>query len=238
MGAHVRRFVATMDSPTHVALIMDGNRRWARRRRCSYEAGYRAGMQITRRLVDHAIERKVRVLSFFTFSNENRHRPAHQVSLLLGLFAEALSEHAENFLAHGVRLRVIGDLQCFKPKLRQQIERLHKRELSDPCLTVCVAMHYGGRQDLLRAAVQCQEEGVSITEEAVSARLGTGGLADPDLLIRTGGEFRLSNFMLWQMAYTEFYFTDTLWPDFDEGQFDAALGWFASRDRRFGVSSA
>ncbi len=227
-----------MDYPAHVALIMDGNRRWARRRRRSYEAGYRAGMDITSRLVEHALKRNISVLSLFTFSNENRHRPARQVSLLLQLFAEALSEHTEDFLARGVQLRVIGDLQCFASGLRRQIEQLHKRVPDDPRLTVCVAMHYGGRQDLLRAVERCQEEEVAITEETVSARLDTAGLSEPDLLIRTGGERRLSNFMLWQMAYTEFYFTDTLWPDFDELQFDAALGWFAARDRRFGVSGA
>ncbi len=224
--------------PAHVALIMDGNRRWAQLRKRSHEEAYRAGMEAARRLIEHAAERRIRVLTLFTFSNENRNRHPQEVALLLRLFGEALTEQAQELLENGVRLRFLGEIERLAPELRRRIEHLDDQAPSEPGLTVCVAMYYGGRQDLLQAAARCQDDGVEVNEAAVDERLSTAGLPEPDLLIRTGGECRLSNFLLWQMAYTELYFTDTLWPDFDETKFDAALEWYAHRDRRFGVSGA
>lgn len=223
--------------PAHVALIMDGNRRWAGARGRSREAGYRAGLERARELIPHAAGRGVAALTLFTFSRENRRRSPDEVALLMRLFAEALDERAGELLEQGVRLRFIGELERLSAATRARVGRIEARAPAAPRLTVCVAVHYGGRQDLLRAFARCRGA-ARLDEAAVSAALGTGGLPDPDLLIRTGGERRLSNFLLWQVAYAELYFTDCLWPDFDAAAFDRALDWYARRERRFGGDAA
>ena len=226
------------DLPTHVALILDGNRRWARRRRQSHEAGYRAGIKATRALVEHAVRRGIPVLTLFAFSSENRKRPKPQVELLMGLLVETLDAQARELVAQGIALRFIGELGRLSAKVRAQVRQVEAQAPDEPSLVLCVALHYGGRQDILSAFRHCREAGAdAIGEAEVSRALGTGGLPDPDLLVRTGGEFRLSNFLLWQMAYTELYFTDCLWPDFGEEEFDRALEWFAERERRYGGSA-
>lgn len=236
MAAQQASAPAPAARPTHVALIMDGNRRWAETRGRSREAGYRAGLERARQLIPHAIERGVRALTLFAFSRENRRRAPDEVALLMRLFAEALDRRAGELLAQGTQLRFIGELGRLSAATRARIGRIEARAPAAPRLTVCVAVHYGGRQDLLQAFARCR--GGAADEAAVSAALGTGGLPDPDLLIRTGGERRLSNFLLWQVAYTELYFTDCLWPDFDAAAFDAALDWYARRERRFGGDAA
>lgn len=223
--------------PQHVALIMDGNRRWARRRRRSHEAGYRAGMEAARRLIEHAARQRIPALTLFAFSNENQQRPKRQVDLLLRLFSEAMSTQVNELLEQGVHVRFIGELEGASAKLQAQMRDIEARVPRRASMTVCVAIRYGGRQDLLRAMARCREQEVPLTEAAVSAALDTAPMPDPDLLIRTGGECRISNFLLWQLAYTELYFTECLWPDFDADEFDRALAWFAGRDRRFGVRS-
>ena len=233
----MRKPPARANRPQHVALIMDGNRRWARRHRRSHEAAYRAGMEATRRLIAHAAGRKIPALTLFAFSNENQQRPKRQVDLLLRLFSEALGAHVDELLEQGVHVRFIGELDGAAPKLQAQMRDIEARAPRRSSMTVCVAIHYGGRQDLLRAMARCQARQAPLTEAAVSAALDTSPMPDPDLLIRTGGERRISNFLLWQLAYTELYFTDCLWPDFDAHEFDRALEWFAGRDRRFGVSA-
>ena len=226
------------DLPAHVALILDGNRRWARRRKQSHEAGYRAGIQATRALVEHAVRRGIPILTLFAFSNENRKRPKPQVALLMKLLVETVDAQARELMEQGVELRFIGELDQLSPGIRSRTRQIEAQAPDEPSLVLCVALHYGGRQDLLDAFRRCREGGVDVVGEGeVSGALSTGGLPDPDLLIRTGGEFRLSNFLLWQMAYTELYFTDCLWPDFDEGEFDRALEWFAARERRYGGSA-
>ena len=226
------------DLPAHVALILDGNRRWARRRKKSCEAGYRAGIRATRVLVEHAVRRGISVLTLFAFSSENRKRPKPQVELLMSLLVEALDAQARELMEQGIELRFIGELDRLSSRARSRIRRIEAQAPAEPSLVLCVALHYGGRQDLLAAFRHCREAGADALDEAeVSGALGTGGLPDPDLLIRTGGEFRLSNFLLWQLAYTELYFTDCLWPDFGEEEFDRALEWFAARERRYGGSA-
>ena len=227
-----------LDFPVHVALILDGNRRWARRRKQSHEAGYRAGIKVTRALVEHAVRRGIPILTLFAFSSENRKRPKPQVELLMGLLVETLDAQARELVEQGIQLRFIGELDRLSSKIRSRIRQVEAQAPEEPSLILCVALHYGGRQDLLEAFRHCRGAGVDdIGEAEVSRALGTGGLPDPDLLIRTGGEFRLSNFLLWQLAYAELYFTDCLWPDFDEEEFDRALEWFAARERRYGGSA-
>ena len=226
------------DLPVHVALILDGNRRWARQRKKSHEAGYRAGIATTRALVEHAVRRGVPILTLFAFSSENRRRPRSQVDLLMGLLIETLDAQARELMKQDIHLRFIGELDRLSPKIRAQIRQIEAQAPNEPRLVLCVALDYGGRQDLLGAFRHCREADVDdIGEAEVSMALSTGGLPDPDLLIRTGGEFRLSNFLLWQLAYTELYFTDCLWPDFDEEEFDRALEWYAARERRYGGSA-
>ncbi len=226
------------DLPAHVALILDGNRRWARRRKKSHEAGYRAGIGATRALVEHAARRGISVLTLFAFSSENRKRPKPQVELLMSLLVEALDAQARKLVEQGIELRFIGELDRLSSRARSRIRWIEAQAPAEPSLVLCVALHYGGRQDLLAAFRHCREADADALGEAeVSGALGTGGLPDPDLLIRTGGEFRLSNFLLWQLAYTELYFTDCLWPDFGEEEFDRALEWFAARERRYGGSA-
>ncbi len=226
------------DLPAHVALILDGNRRWARQRERSHEAGYRAGVRATRSLVEHAARRGIPVLTVFAFSSENSKRPKPQVELLMSLLIETLDAQAHELVERGVRLRFIGERDRLSGRIRSRIRKIEAQAPDEPSLILCVALHYGGRQDLVDAFQRCRaKDADAIGEEEVSRALGTAGLPDPDLLIRTGGEFRLSNFLLWQLAYTELYFTDCLWPDFDEKEFDRALEWFAARERRYGGSS-
>ena len=225
------------DLPVHVALVLDGNRRWARRRKKSHEAGYRAGIAATRALVEHAVRRGIPILTLFAFSSENRKRPKPQVELLVSLLVETLDAQARELIERGIQLRFLGEPERLSSKVRSRIRQIEAQAPAKPGLVLCVALHYGGRQDLLAAFRRCREADVgAIGEAEVSRALGTGGLPDPDLLIRTGGEFRLSNFLLWQLAYTELYFTDCLWPDFGEEEFDRALEWFATRERRYGGS--
>lgn len=226
------------DLPAHIALILDGNRRWARRRKKSHEAGYRAGIAAVRALVENALARGIPILTLFAFSSENRKRSRMQVELLMRLLVETLDAQARELMEQGVRLRFIGERDRLSSGIQSRIRRIEAEVPDEPRLILCVALHYGGRQDLLAAFSRCREEGGNGFDQAeVSQALGTGGLPDPDLLIRTGGEFRLSNFLLWQLAYTELYFTDCLWPDFDEGVLDQALEWFATRERRYGGSA-
>ena len=224
--------------PGHVALILDGNRRWANQCGKSYEDGYRAGIQATRALVEHALRRGIPALTLFAFSSENRKRPKAQVDLLMGLLVETLEEQAPELVEQGVGLRFIGELDRLPAHTRAQVRQVEAQAPDEPDMVLYVAVHYSGRQDLLAAFRQCRRAGLDDLGEAdISQALGTAGLPDPDLLIRTGGEFRISNFLLWQLAYTELYFTECLWPDFDEAAFDKALEWFAERDRRFGGSA-
>jgi len=231
--------------PRHVAVIMDGNGRWAEQRSLPRAAGHRAGARAVRSTIEHSMRRGVAALTLFAFSSENWRRPAEEVGVLMQLFLESLDKEVAELDANGVRLRFIGDRSRLAPALVERMSAAEMRTASRDRLDLVVAVAYGGRWDLTQAARQLAREAVAGTlppgaldEAALAARLATAGREEPDLFIRTGGERRISNFLLWDLAYTELWFTDTLWPDFDESSYDVALGDFAHRQRRFGRTAA
>jgi undecaprenyl diphosphate synthase len=220
--------------PAHVAVIMDGNGRWAKSRGRARSVGHRAGVRAARRIVRACRSHGVPALTVFAFSQENWQRPEGEVSLLMQLFLHTLSRELASLHKNDIRLRFIGDHADFPAALRDLMRESEKKTAGNRALQLTVAVGYGGQWDVAQAAARCARDGVPVTPENVDARLQTHGLPAPDLLIRTGGERRLSNFMLWQLAYAELYFTDTLWPDFGEEEFAKALEWYAGRERRFG----
>lgn len=224
----------------HVALIMDGNGRWARARRRSRAYGHRHGVNAVDAVIRRAAERDIPQLTLFAFSSENAARPRSEVQLLMRLFAETLhDEKLDELEEHGVGLRFIGDLESLGAGLRRTARRAEERLAGARRLTVNVALGYGGRWDIAQAAETLLRRGERARGAALQSALAAAlSVDDVDLLIRTGGERRLSNFLLWQCAYAELYFTDTLWPDFDAEQFERALAWFAGRERRFGRTPA
>jgi undecaprenyl diphosphate synthase len=230
--------------PRHVAIIMDGNGRWAAARQLPRHAGHKAGISALRACVQTCTARGIGALTVFAFSSENWARPAEEVSLLMGLFVDALDQEVDELHRNGVRLRFIGDRQRLSVRLQSYLAAAEARTAANGTLSLNIAMSYGGRWDLTGAvrqlAAKCAAGALrpaDITEEQVARTLALADLPDPDLFIRTGGEHRISNFLLWNLAYTELYFTDCLWPDFDAGQLDAALAFFAGRERRFGRTS-
>jgi len=230
--------------PRHVAIIMDGNGRWAENRGQPRFAGHKAGVETVRRAAEMCVELGIEVLTLFAFSSENWRRPATEVGLLMDLFIMALNREVKRLKRNDVRLRIIGDRSAFPEKLQARIVAAEETTADCGGLTLQVAANYGGRWDMTCAARSIAEqvrsgqlEPSAITEETISAALSTAGLPDPDLFIRTGGEQRLSNFLLWQSAYAEIYFTAMLWPDFDNKAFGQALESFAGRQRRFGRTS-
>jgi undecaprenyl diphosphate synthase len=230
--------------PRHVAVIMDGNGRWAQRRHLPRTAGHRAGIKAVRATIEHSVRRGVGALTLFAFSSENWRRPADEVDVLMKLFLEVLGREVEELHEQGVRLRFIGDRATLGPRAVEGMRAAESRTAGNARLELNIAVSYGGRWDLVEAAwriaVEAQRgelDPASLDEAAVGARLALHGRPDPDLFIRTGGEHRISNFLLWNLAYTELYFCDTLWPDFGEADYDAAIECFARRERRFGLTS-
>lgn len=226
--------VAEPRGPRHVAVIMDGNGRWAKARGRPRSFGHRAGVQSVRRALRACDRNGVEALTVFAFSQENWSRPATEVTLLMQLFLRTLSKELDRLHQNGIRLRFIGDHADFSPELRRLMRDSEARTAANTALALTVAVGYGGQWDIVQAAEACARAGTAVTAEHIEQRLQTAGLPPIDLLIRTGGERRISNFVLWQLAYTELYFTDTLWPDFREDQFAEALAWFRGRERRFG----
>jgi len=227
--------------PTHVAVIMDGNGRWARRRALPRHAGHRSGVASVRRTVELAAERGVRYLTLFAFSSENWSRPRDEVSKLMSLFVEALQREVDELHRNNVRLEFVGAREQLAAGLVEKIRSAERQTRDNKGLRLIVAVAYGGRWDIVQAARRIAERAVDgelavadIDEGTVAGELQLQGIPDPDLLIRTGGEQRISNFLLWNLAYAELYFCDTLWPDFGDEQFDAALAYFAKRQRRYG----
>ncbi len=227
--------------PLHVAVIMDGNGRWAKSRGLPRIAGHRRGVEAVRDLVAACGEKGIRYLTLFAFSSENWRRPETEVRLLLELFGMALDKEVKKLHANNIRFRVIGDVSAFGAKLVERIRQGEALTRDNTALTLTVAANYGGRWDIAQACrelARCAAAGAldpeSITAESLEPFLSMAKMPEPDLFIRTGGEQRVSNFLLWQLAYTEFYFTPALWPDFDRGQFEAALASYAGRQRRFG----
>lgn len=226
--------------PQHLAVIMDGNRRWASQRGLPKAMGHAAGAKRVRGLVQACSSRGIRWLTLFAFSTENWKRPAAEVSMLMGLFLLYLEKEAGDMCKQGVRLKVIGDISAFDTRLQALITKVEAMTAGNDTITLTIAANYGGRWDMLQAVQRWQDahpgEPVSaLTEEGMKPYLSLADAPNPDLLIRTGGELRISNFMLWQAAYTELYFTPLLWPDFSRDSLEEALEWYAHRDRRFGV---
>jgi undecaprenyl diphosphate synthase len=224
-----------------VAIIMDGNGRWAQRRHLPRYAGHRAGVKTVRAIVEHCVKRGIGVLTLFAFSSENWARPEKEVSLLMDLFMSALRGEVRRMRKNGVRLRIIGERSAFPGKLQARIREAEELTADNDALELQIAANYGGRWDMTQAARHLAEEvragrlePEAIDQEKVASVLSFADRPDPDLFIRTGGEQRLSNFILWQAAYAELYFSDLLWPDFDEAALDAALEDFGRRQRRFG----
>jgi undecaprenyl diphosphate synthase len=227
--------------PRHVAIIMDGNGRWAKQRNRPRTAGHREGVKSVRTVVEESVRRGVKTLTLFAFSSENWQRPRSEVNILMELFMSALRGEVRRLNDNGVRLRIIGDRSAFPEKLQRRILEAEEITGANLTLNLQVAANYGGRWDILQAArrlVEDVQNGMvdphAIDGQAIASRLSFPDLPEPDLFIRTGGEQRLSNFMLWQSAYAELYFTDVLWPDFDAAAYGRALDDFARRQRRFG----
>jgi len=227
--------------PRHVAIIMDGNGRWARRRALPRQAGHRAGIKPVRMAVEQAVSKGIHTLTVFAFSSENWERPADEVHGLMRLFVDALDREVDELNSNGVRLSFIGNRDVLNSELRAATYAAENKTGKNTNLDLVVAVAYGGRWDLARAARRLAgqvERGEikpgEINEAMFSAELETAGLPGVDLLIRTGGEKRVSNFLLWEIAYSEVYFSDILWPDFTAGEFDRALNFYAQRQRRFG----
>jgi undecaprenyl diphosphate synthase len=228
--------------PSHVAIIMDGNGRWAQSRRMPRNMGHAKGASGVKGLVEQCAELGVECLTLFAFSTENWKRPEDEVSTLMGLFVQYLEKEMRALCAAGVRLRVIGDVPGFAPELQQKIDAAQIATENNDRITLCVAANYGGRWDVVQALKRWHEANPSLsvadlTETGLAGHLSTAGLPEVDLLIRTGGEQRVSNFLLWQCAYAELYFTQTLWPDFDGEEFSKVLDWYAQRTRRFGMTT-
>lgn len=227
--------------PQHVAVIMDGNGRWAKKRFLPRVAGHVKGVELVREMVRSCLERGIRYLTLFAFSSENWRRPQDEVTLLMQLFVKALEQEVEKLDRNGVRLRVVGDLSRFEPRLQALIREAEARTAGNSALELSIAANYGGRWDIMQAvnrlATSAPEKLGAWTEADLEPHLAMHFAPEPDLFIRTGGEERISNFLLWQLAYTEFFFTPTLWPDFNAAEFDKAIASYQRRERRFGRTS-
>lgn len=233
------------DVPRHIAIIMDGNGRWATQRHLPRVVGHERGVSALRGVVEASMRRGVKYLTVFAFSSENWRRPEEEVSFLMGLFIKALEREVKELKNNGVRLRIVGDLSGFNEKLRKAIAKAESETAGNEAFHLTVAANYGGRWDILQGVRKMlktdpglADADAPIPEEALSAHLAMSFAPEPDLFIRTGGEERISNFMLWQLAYTEFYFTDCFWPEFNEEQLDLAIASYRTRERRFGRTSA
>jgi undecaprenyl diphosphate synthase len=229
--------LTTEHIPLHIAIVMDGNGRWAKQRYMPRVAGHRQGVESLRRCVRACGDRGVKVLTVFAFSSENWSRPTDEVSGLMDLLASALAREVRPLHDSGVRICFIGDRSRMSERVLSGIEQAETDTLSNTRITLNVCFNYGGRWDITQAAAKLTAQGLSITEASLSSAMALSHVCDPDLVIRTGGEYRISNFLLWQSAYSELHFTDTLWPDFDELALDAAIADFAMRERRFGKTS-
>jgi len=236
---------AQIEAPAHVAIIMDGNGRWAEQRGYPRALGHRRGAAALRATVRVCVERGVRVLTVFAFSSENWRRPSSEVGALMKLFVQSLRREVHRLHEAGVRLRFIGERGRFEPDVQVRMAEAEALTAGNERMTLVVAVNYGGRWDIAQAARALAEDVAAgrltpadVDEAAFAARLTLSDLPEPDLLIRTGGEQRISNFLLWQLAYAELYFTPVLWPDFDAAEMDRAIAWYAKRERRFGQTSA
>ncbi|RJX32616.1 MAG: di-trans,poly-cis-decaprenylcistransferase [Oxalobacter sp.] len=226
--------------PRHIAIIMDGNGRWATRRLLPRTAGHMKGLETVRDTVKACAERGVAFLTVFAFSSENWRRPPEEVSFLMKLFRTTLEREVSKLHANGIRLKVVGDRNRFDARLQEMIDAAEALTAENKRLTLTICANYGGRWDIMQAfgKMRAQDPNAeTFTEENLTPHLSMAYAPEPDLFIRTGGEMRISNFLLWQLAYTEMYFTDTFWPDFDATALDAAIASYRQRERRFGRTS-
>jgi len=231
--------------PRHVAVIMDGNGRWAQRRALPRHLGHRAGAKAVRATVEGCARRGIEALTIFAFSSENWQRPQEEVARLMELFVESIDKEVDELHRNGIRVRFIGELSRLRAGLAAKIAAAESRTAANQRMTLFIAVSYGGRWDIVEAARRLAARAVTgeikpeaIDEALFADQLQLAGAPEPDLFIRTGGESRISNFLLWNLAYSELYFCDTLWPDFDDAALDAALRFYASRQRRFGLTDA
>lgn len=241
-GPHIGSTETVIKIPRHVAIVMDGNGRWAQKNGLKRHAGHKEGVKSVRRVVELAVHAGVEILSLFAFSSENWRRPHEEVGMLMDLFMFVLKQEVKRLQKNNVQLRIIGDRSRFSEELQSGMIKAEEATAGNDGLILQIAANYGGRWDITQAVCNLARQiesgalkSTDITEEKISAELSFSALPDPDLFIRTGGEQRLSNFMLWQSAYTEIYFTDVLWPDFKRTEFEAALASYATRQRRFGM---
>jgi undecaprenyl diphosphate synthase len=224
--------------PHHIAIVMDGNGRWASKRFLPRIAGHKQGVDSLSRCVKACLERGIGVLTVFAFSSENWNRPSEEVSGLMDLLVFALAKQVPSLNANGVQLHFVGDRQRLSEKVQAGLAQAELSTASNQRLIFNVCFNYGGRWDIVQAAQKLASRGQAITEQSLDRAMALAHVPDPDLLIRTGGELRISNFMLWQAAYSELYFSDRLWPEFDEAALDEAIAAFNARERRFGQTSA
>ena len=244
--SHISTTVAVPDVasiPKHLAIIMDGNGRWATKRFLPRVAGHSQGLNTVREIVKECGDLGVEYLTLFAFSSENWRRPAEEVGFLMKLFLTALEKEVSRLDKNNVRLRVVGDLTRFDQQIQERVAQAEETTANNTGLNLTIAANYGGRWDMLQAISACLKANPGIPPEGVTEALLTPHLSmsyapEPDLFIRTGGEQRISNFLLWQLAYTELYFTDLLWPDFDAKALQASFAWYRERERRFGRTSA
>jgi undecaprenyl diphosphate synthase len=230
--------VSQLPPPEHVAIIMDGNSRWARERLLPRVMGHKAGIETIRRVAEAADRRGVRVLTLYAFSTENWSRPRDEVDALMSLFSETIRREVDELARRGIELRFSGRLHELSPALQEQMRAASERTQVSARAILNIAINYGGRQEIVDAIRELATEGADLTQlddSSLASHLYTRGLPDPDLVVRTAGEMRLSNFLLWQTAYSEFYSTQTLWPDFTQADFDEAVASYQRRIRRFGA---
>ena len=234
---HAFSMAVALVPPRHVAIVMDGNGRWAQRRFLPRLAGHKQGVESLRRCVQACAQRGIGVLTVFAFSSENWNRPQDEVSGLMELLAKALTREVPQLCKDGVRLHFVGERTGLSDKVREGLAQAERERAHNSRLVLNVCFNYGGRWDIAQAAAQLAARGEAITEASLDRAMALSHVPDPDLLIRTGGEMRLSNFLLWQAAYTELVFSDRLWPEFDEAALDEAIAAFHARERRFGKTS-
>ena len=241
MVANSKDLMTDNGNPRHIAIIMDGNGRWAVNKKMPRIMGHRAGVKTVRKIVEYCVKEQIEVLSLFAFSSENWRRPKKEVNMLMELFMGTLQSQVDKLDKNNIKLKIIGDKSAFSEKLQNKISQAEQQTESNTGLTLVIAANYGGHWDITQAFQKIttkilagELETQDISEELISQNITTAELPEPDLFIRTGGEQRISNFLLWQLAYTEFYFTDSLWPDFDQSLMTKAINSFKSRQRRFG----
>lgn len=232
------------DKPNHIAIIMDGNGRWAQKRYMPRIMGHKAGVKTVRNIVEYCVKEQIEVLSLFAFSSENWYRPKKEIQMLMDLFMTTLQSQVDKLDNHNIKLRVIGDKTIFTDNLQDKIAQAELQTENNNGLNLVIAANYGGRWDICQALKKISEriangqlQTQDISQELITQFLVTAEMIEPDLFIRTGGEQRISNFLLWQLAYTEFFFTDVLWPDFDQALLTKAIHIFKGRQRRFGKTS-